>query len=131
MSTKPDKKTPAEAIADVTTPMFNGEIGSRLKLVRMKLLLDQAEFGERLGIGQGAVSRLETGKVTVLERPFTTTKFREVVGTHFMFVMFGTNPERYSVGHINKAYWDHKNAAKGNRTERPIWASLRASRGES
>lgn len=115
MSTKPEKKSPAEALADVTAPIFSKEIGSRLKLVRMKLLLDQKELGEKLGIDQGAISRIETGKIQVLQRPFTTAKFREVVGQHFMFVMFGTNPERYSVGHINKTYWDHKNAAKGPR----------------
>lgn len=87
-----------------------------MRLVRMKLLLDQAAFGEKLGVNQGAISRLETGKIAHLDKPFTTTQFREVVGTHFMFIMMGTNPERYSAKSIQGEYWRALNAPKGNRT---------------
>lgn len=116
MTPAKEKKSPAVEITEVTTPIFNAEMGARLRLMRMKLLMDQRELGAKLGIGQQQVSRLESGKIVTLERPFTCAKLREVFGDLYMFILLGRNPERFPSGHIGKAYWDHKNAPKGNRT---------------
>jgi transcriptional regulator with XRE-family HTH domain len=71
----------------------------------MKLLLEQRELGEKLGITQAMVSRIELGHLSVTEK-ITVTGLKAILGPHYSFVAFGTNPERYHQQTILKVYWD-------------------------
>jgi transcriptional regulator with XRE-family HTH domain len=113
-----EKPTPTQMLLAVTTPIFTPEIGARLALARMKLLMDQKEFGAKLGIAQQQVSKLEAGRLRTLEKPFTTQALWDALGNSFSFVMYGTGEDRFPPDHVRKTYWDAKAAPKGNRTER-------------
>lgn len=113
---KAEKKTLQQQLDEVTAPVFTREIGARLRWIRMKLLLDQAALGEKLGLGQQQVSRLEKGRDFHRESPITVTKLKEILGRDFLFVMLGTGEDKYNFNSILSKYWDAKNAPKGNRT---------------
>jgi transcriptional regulator with XRE-family HTH domain len=118
-----EKRTPAEMFASISTPIFTAEMGDRMALARMKMLLDQRELGTRLGISQQQVSKLEQGKVRVLEKPFTLEQFLKVFGKSSSFVLFGTGEDNFPRS-IRLTYWEEKSAAKGNRVPRtPFWES--------
>lgn len=103
---KPDTKKYGgyAAIYEATTPIFNAEIGERMKYMRMKMKMDQKELGAKLGVSQQTISSLETGKIRVPEKPFTTHQFLEVFGKLASHVLYGTNDFPY--GHITREYWD-------------------------
>lgn len=109
-----EQKTPTEMLLDATTPIFTKEVGERMALARMKLLWDQKELGEKLGISQQQVGKIESGH-RIAERALSTAKFKEVFGDAFMFILFGTGDHRFPENHIRKTYWNHRNSKKGNR----------------
>ncbi len=75
----------------------------------MKLDLTQEEFGQKLGVKQKQIAMIELGRYSTLERPFTYWAFSQLLGSSLMFVMFGTNPERYPAESIRAAYWTKRN----------------------
>lgn len=111
-----EKKSMTDRLWEVTTPIFTPDMGSRLRIVRMKKKWSQAQMGDALGISQQQVGRLEAGRIQTMENPFSTAVLKRVLESHTAFVLFGSNPERYIIPAIKAAYWADKNAPKGNRT---------------
>lgn len=100
------KLTASERVYAASTPIFTPEMGQRLKLARMKLLMDQSELGEKLGCSQSAISHLEKGSQKTSREPFTVLQFKDVFGPLWTYVLFGTNEASLSPAHIRKVYWD-------------------------
>lgn len=86
-----------------TTPIFTPEIGFRMRRAREKFLWTQADLAQKLGISQHQVSRLETGTIRVIERPFTLAIFQAVFGDAAVgFILFGYNKEKFL---DDRKYW--------------------------
>lgn len=93
-----------------SAPIFLEDAGSRMKRIRMKLLFDQAQLGELLGISQQQISKLESGHLS--HPPFTMGRFRAVFGIHADFILLGSDkPSWWYEGSdkaIHKTYWETK-----------------------
>lgn len=101
MKTKGDDR-----IAQITSPLFTPESGDRLRLVRMKMLLDQKELGDLLGISQQQVSKIEQGKTTQVA--FTLARFKAVFGKFYTFILFGTVVSSDNWGLVTSRYYDFR-----------------------
>jgi transcriptional regulator with XRE-family HTH domain len=104
--TEPTSPHGPRSIDDVTTPVWSKEMGQRLKLVRMKLLMDQFELSVKLDMPQSTLSNLENGRVE--HAAFTLGKLKEVFHKHTAFILIGVNPERYHERMIHYRYWDFR-----------------------
>lgn len=96
------------SLDELTTVIWTPEMGRRLALVRMKRVMDQREMARALGLernGQGMISRLELGRLLVTDR-LTVATLKKTFPTEFMFIVFGSNPERFNAGVIVRKYWD-------------------------
>lgn len=111
------------SIDELTTVIWTREMGRRLALVRMKRLMDQREMARALGLernGQGTVSRIELGRLPVTER-LTVATLKKTFHTEFMFIVFGSNPERFNAGVIVRKYWDTRlRVRRKNRSQSPF-----------
>jgi transcriptional regulator with XRE-family HTH domain len=104
-----------KTLESVCTPIFDKEMGERMKLMRMRLLIDQAELGERLGVSRSVISRLEKGHLRVPEAPFTLERLMEVFGKTTSFLVYGTNPENFNPKYIASKYWSVINKRMGRK----------------
>lgn len=109
----PKKKNSWE---DVCAPIFTKEMGDRMRLMRMRIFLDQSQLGEKLGIGATSVCQLEQGNIRVPRTPFTVAKLREVFGDTTGFILYGTNAERFNRGAISSQFWHTKMVVDRDRT---------------
>lgn len=98
--------TPAEKVYSVSAPIFTPEMGNRMRLARMKLLMDQKELGEKFGCPQGAISRLEKGLQSTLEEPFTVLQLKDLFGPLWTYILFGSNENLVNEKHVVKTYWN-------------------------
>ncbi len=97
-----------EKLTSILAIIFTPEMGKRLSIARMKMQIDQAELGRLLGVNQHAISRIERGKSSVLETPFTLARFEAIMGGSTTYVLFGTGAERFREGIIRQNYWKLK-----------------------
>lgn len=71
------------------------EIGDRLKIIRKEANLNQAEFGEKIGVSESAVSNYESGR-----RPLSDPIIKLVCktfGYYHDWLVNGTEPKKISV----------------------------------
>src|SRR6185503_8942239 len=97
---------------EVVTPIMDRHRGRRMEFMRKKLFLDQKQLGEKLGVNQQTISRLERGHISVARRPISLHKFYEVFGALTEHVLFGSGEFNYN--EINGLYWREKDKRKGN-----------------
>lgn len=97
-----------DRLESIVTPIWDEKMGRRLKIIRMKNLMTQGEFGKLLGIQQNTVHQIEAGKVRVSRKPFTLATLRAILGPHLNFVLYGSGAENYATGHISDTYWKTK-----------------------
>lgn len=93
---------------EVCTPIFNAQMGSRLRLMRMRKYLDQAQLGELLALPQKTISDLETGRLAIPRYAFTVEKLREVFEDDTSFILYGSNSTRYNSVAIQTRYHEAK-----------------------
>ncbi len=105
------------AIDKLTTPLWSAEMGKRLALVRMRLLLDQKSLGQSLGVTQSTISRIESGYLRVAET-ISVAKLKSVFPTAFAFIVFGRNPERYNASAIVESYWSTRLRVGANKRKK-------------
>lgn len=103
----PPKGPKRNALFDACMPIFDAERGNRLRYMRMKLLLDQRELAEKLGISASTLSDIEKGKLAVSRIPFTLSQFMDIFGDLTSHILLGTGMERHSYGYIAQKFQDH------------------------
>ena len=111
-----DKRPFNERIWEIATPIFTPDMGMRLKIARMKLKWSQAEMGERLGVSQQQIGRIESGRIQTMENPFSAAVLRDALRAHTNYVLFNSNADLYDYVKIKAAYWEARDATKGNRS---------------
>lgn len=89
----------------VVTPIFDGLMGQRMELARMKMLMSQSEVAGFLGISQQTLSGLERGIFKVPKIPFSLYRFMLLFKAHSKFVLLGQNADLYDRNTIEKNYW--------------------------
>ena len=102
-------KTPSyiERIEHRVIPLVDSNMGSRFRMVRQKMKMDQGEIAELLGSNQKQISNLEIGRLE--HAPFTLGRMRAVFGKNFHFILFGTGDANYWNGaQINRDYWHER-----------------------
>lgn len=104
-------------IYPVVTPIFSPEMGERMKTVRMKHLMDQMQLGEKLGVAQQTISKLERGRQLTTENPFSVAQLIELFPKDTLFILLGTGQDRYPLS-ISHRYWSHKHRPQGRRGPR-------------
>lgn len=92
-----------EKLEHAVKPVFDDGSGSRLKLVRMKMLMSQAEAAELLGCSQQQLSKLEKGHLETA--PFTMARLKAVFGREYKFILTGAGGFHSSPGYVHKTYW--------------------------
>ncbi len=102
-----------DRISQITSPLFTPESGDRMRLVRQKMLLDQAELGDLLGISQQQVSKVEQGKISQVT--FTLARFKAVFGKFYTFILFGTQVSSDNWSQVRRQYWDVRLRVRRNR----------------
>ena len=110
-SAKPKRKT----LEDVCTPIFDVEMGGRLRLMREKLLLDQDELGLKFGTSRNVITRLERGHLKTPHDPFTVADIQKVFGKLTSFILFGTNAENHNPKYITGKYWSEMYKRQGRK----------------
>ena len=105
-----------QQLCENVTPIFDKEIGYRMKFMRMALLMDQEQLGERLGVSQQMIAKLELGQTHTSRKPITLSKLYSVFGCAVHHILFGHNKDAYNYNEINHKYWTEKDRRKGNRT---------------
>lgn len=116
-------------IENICAPIFDGAMGLRLALMRKRLLMDQTELGDRLGLPQKTISELENGKLSLPRFHFTVARLRGVFPADVDHILFGTGAARYNFGHIESKYFDVKfRKERKPRVKREHWTykALRA-----
>lgn len=101
-----EKQTYIERIEANVSPIFTPEAGDRFRLIRMTMLIDQAEMGELLGLSQQQISFLERGRIE--HPPFTLALLRATVGEYWTFILFGTGRGQEldaRGGFVKQKYW--------------------------
>jgi transcriptional regulator with XRE-family HTH domain len=93
-------------------PIFGKEAGVRMSLVRMKMLMDQKELGEVLGISQQQVSALESGRMT--QAPFTLARLKAVFDLHYAYILTGVRGETWTIeaNYIRLKYYDFRHRVR-------------------
>ncbi len=90
------------------TPIFDAEMGRRLQIIRMRHFMDQKEFAEFLGIAQGTLSKIERGMLPTAQYPFSVAKLQEIAGDALLYILIGTNSERWEAGKYSTNYWTER-----------------------
>lgn len=111
--TKPKAPTRQERLHAVVTPLWDLEMGQRLRLMRMMLLLDQTALGNFLGLSQRRVSDIENGHMRLV--PVTIARLEAVFGDRVGYILLNSAPERFSPTHIYTKYLETKRAPMGDR----------------
>lgn len=93
-------------------PIFGKEAGVRMSLVRMKMLMDQKELGDLLGVSQQQVSGLETGRIT--QAPFTLARLKAVFDLHYAYILTGVRGEAWAIdaNYIRLKYYDFRHRVR-------------------
>lgn len=78
---------------EVTTPVFDLEMGKRMKNIREKMELTQKELAERLGFNQTVICRLETGRQT--HAPCNSAHLKNVFKDDFQYLILAHGYYRY------------------------------------
>lgn len=89
------------------TPIWDAEMGDRLARIRMRLLMDQKEFSAALGIAQGTLSKIERGHLPAPQYPFSVSKLQEIVGEALLYILIGTNSDRWEA-RPRQDYWTER-----------------------
>lgn len=110
---KPKAPTRQERLHAIVTPLWDFEMGQRLKLMRMMLHLDQTRLGDYLGVSQKTISDIENGRTRLA--PFSVGRLEGMFGDRVGYILLNSSPERFSPTTIVTKYWATKNAAKGDR----------------
>lgn len=105
-----------QRMSETVTPIFDEERGHRLRYMRMALMMDQKQLGEKLGVSQQAIAKLELAQIQVTRKPITLAKFYRVFGCATHHVLFGLDSETHNYEAIKRAYWHEKDRTKGDRT---------------
>jgi transcriptional regulator with XRE-family HTH domain len=92
---------------EICAPIFDKAMGERLALMRMKMLMDQKELADILGIDQHTVSDLEKGRLGVPRTPFTVKLLKDIFAGDMGYILYGTNSERYNANLI-QSRWHHE-----------------------
>lgn len=115
-----------QRMAETVAPIFDRERGKRLKYMRMLLLLDQKQLGEKLGVTQQTITKLERGITPVSRVPITLARFYSVFGCVTEHILYGRDKDQFNYEQINSKYWREKDRRKGNRSGyRDTWANRR------
>lgn len=111
---KPKKPTRQERLYQITAPLWDADMGKRLQLMRMMLLIDQTALGAYLGTSQKMISEIERG-----ERKFcpaiTVSRLEGMFGDRLGYILFNSSPERFSPAEIGRKWKEIKEATKGDR----------------
>lgn len=103
-------------LAETVAPIFDAERGKRLRYMRMALLMDQKHLGERFGVPQQQIAKLELGQIKIGRNPITLAQVFSVFGCATHHILFGLDSEKYNYQLIRDAYWKEKDRTKGDRT---------------
>lgn len=121
-----DSEFTYQRVMETVTPIFDKEMGRRLKFMRMALFLDQAQLGEKLGVTQQMIAKLELGQTKVSRVPIPLIRFYLVFGCATHHILFGSDAKQFNYEQINRKYWIEKDRRKGNRTgNRDTYANRR------
>ncbi len=91
------------------TPIWDKEMGERLTIARMKMHLDQTQLGEKLGVTQTTISKIETGRIGVSRKGITLAKLIEVFDADVDYILLGTNSDATPTAYIHRVYsWKKK-----------------------
>lgn len=103
--------------ASTFTPIWTHEMGRRLRIARQCMQIDQSEFGERIGLKQHQVSKMENGAFYVIP----VSKLKAALESHFKFVVFGDDEKSYDLNMIHRKYYNEKLNRGGTKlTDREI-----------
>lgn len=91
-----------------TTPLWDAVKGHRLKIARMRVLLDQGELAALLGVNQQTISRIEAGRIVASRNPLSTEAWMNVLKESFGFVMFGIGITKIEENYVVRRFWDAK-----------------------
>lgn len=92
-----------ESLLQILTPIWTSDMGIRLKNARQSMLMSQAEFGEKLGMTQQMIARLEKGLESSVTKNYI--EWADALGKLTNYVFFGTSKEKVEVPGLNKKYW--------------------------
>lgn len=87
-----------------------------MRYMRMALGLDQKQLGEKFGIPQQAVAKLELGQIKVARQPIPLAKIYSVFGCATHHILFNFDSDQFNYSEILKAYWKLKDRTKGDRS---------------
>lgn len=119
-TTMPPKEK-RRSLEESCTPIFDAATGRRLRMMRMKILMDQSELGEALGLSQKTISHLENGMLPISRVGPSVSKYREVFGTHTDYVLLGTGAAQYNFDTIMSRFDDRRKT--GRKSKSPHWTA--------
>lgn len=106
-----ESRSRSDRLAQITTVVWDREMGQRLCVVRMAMNIDQAQLGQLLGVKQGTISRIERGRMDVCAS-FNLARLKAVLGDRTAHVLYGNQADKHPSGHISKQYWKTRLAKK-------------------
>lgn len=89
------------------TPIFDPDLGKRMGIIRMKMLMDQTELGQLLAVSQQMISNLESGKTRVTDS-FNYARFKAIFGDFTSYIMNGADSSSINPAYIRQRYWETK-----------------------
>lgn len=105
------------ALLESVAPVFTGQAGKRMKLMRMEKKLDQAQLAKLLGVGPKTICGAENGTQTQ-RNPILLTKLLAVFDVRrAVFILTGKYSSEFeaSAKKIHSEYWDTKHGPQGYR----------------
>lgn len=110
------------AILENVAPVFTGNAGKRMKLLRMERKLDQSQLAGLLGVGAKTVCGAENG-ARAQRNPISMTGLISVFGIRgVVFILSGRYSQEFEERAlaIRQNYWLTKHAPQGNRNKRGL-----------
>lgn len=107
------------AILENVAPVFTGQAGKRMKLLRMALKLDQRQLAALLGVGHKTVCGAENG-ARAQRNPIPMQKFLATFGVRgVVYVLNGKYAQAFEerAKFIHAEYWQSKHASQGYRVK--------------
>lgn len=112
---KPRGPAPKDHIYQVVTPLWNKEMGERLRAARCKLGLGQMALAQMLGTSQSVLSRVERGVLTYI--PVSVTRLATTLGGELLaYVLIAAGADKVHPGlsapryYIKAKGWTRKGA---------------------
>lgn len=90
--------------ADSFIPLWNAEMGVRLRTARQVLDLDQVEMAKDLGVSQSTLAKLEAGRSRGSRAAITLEHWTRVLGEHTRYVLLGQRAYAYNSERIRVLY---------------------------